>query len=150
MSEPWPDVSDGARKSMRANRGKDTRPEMAVRRIVHAMGCRYRLRGAGLPGRPDLVFGPRRKVIFVHGCFWHSHDDGVCTAASVPRTRAEYWGPKLARNRERDAAAVALLTQAGWGVLTVWECWLRDETRVRGLLASFLEREDAGADSHVL
>lgn len=141
----WPDVSDGARKSMRANRGKDTGPELAVRRLVHAMGYRYRLHRAGLPGRPDLVFGPRRKAVFVHGCFWHSHPG--CPAATVPKTRAEYWVPKLARNRERDADAARRLNEQGWTVLTVWECWLRDETRVAALLRGFLE---GGDGAHLL
>jgi DNA mismatch endonuclease (patch repair protein) len=136
---PWPGVSDGARKSMRANRGKDTGPELAVRRLVHGMGYRYRLHRADLPGRPDLVFGPRRKAVFVHGCFWHSHADGVCRAASVPKTRADYWGPKLARNRERDAADLARLREMGWSALIVWECRLRDETRVAALLRAFLD-----------
>jgi DNA mismatch endonuclease (patch repair protein) len=143
---PWPDVSEAARKAMRANKGRDTGPELAVRRMVHAAGWRYRLHRRDLPGRPDLVFGPRRRVIFVHGCFWHSHDDGVCTAASVPKTRADYWGPKLARNRERDAAALAALADAGWRALVVWECELRDPARVRARVAAFLESgEDAAA-----
>lgn len=111
---------------MRAVKGKDTKPEMAVRRMVHAAGYRYRLRCKDLPGRPDLAFRPRRKVIFVHGCFWHSHSDGVCKAASVPKARADYWAAKLEANRVRDARSVTALTDAGWEALTVWECWLKD------------------------
>ena len=83
-------------------RAKDTKPEMAVRRLVHGMGYRYRLHRRDLPGTPDLVFSPRRKVVFVHGCFWHQHDDPNCRKATLPGSNKEYWHPKLKRNAERD------------------------------------------------
>jgi len=101
-------------------RGKDTKPEMRVRRLVHGMGYRYRLHARELPGRPDLVFRPRRKAIFVHGCFWHRHSG--CSANRIPKTRADYWRAKLNRNVERDRRNEAALRTAGWGVLVIWEC----------------------------
>jgi DNA mismatch endonuclease (patch repair protein) len=116
-------------------RAKDTKPEMIVRRMVHALGARYRLHRKELPGKPDLVFGPRRKVIFVHGCFWHQHS---CRAGRIPSSRRDYWEPKLKRNSERDAEACAALEAAGWQVLVIWECSIKDkealEQRLRGFL----------------
>lgn len=117
-------------------RSKDTTPEMIVRRIVHALGYRYRLQGTTLPGRPDLVFASRRKVIFVHGCYWHGHD--CKRGARLPSTRQEYWLPKLARNRERDARNIASLEQSGWSVLVVWECELKDRVALADRLTAFL------------
>ncbi|MGX5777624.1 very short patch repair endonuclease [Methylorubrum zatmanii] len=111
-------------------RGKDTRPEMVVRRLVHAMGYRYRLHRCDLPGSPDLVFPGRKKVVFVHGCFWHRHDG--CKRASTPIDRADYWQAKFLRNVQRDAQNVADLEAAGWSVLVVWEC----ETRAATLSAT--------------
>lgn len=101
---------------------KNTKPEMLVRRITHSLGYRYRLHQKDLPGKPDLVFSRRRAVIFVHGCFWHGHSDPTCKDAALPKSRTEYWHPKLARNKERDAAQIASLEQDGWTVLIVWEC----------------------------
>ena len=101
---------------------KDTKPEMIVRRIVHGMGYRYRLHRKDLPGKPDLVFGPRRAVIFVHGCFWHQHPEPECKIARIPKSRLEYWRPKLARNVERDLEHLNALEADGWRVMTVWEC----------------------------
>lgn len=103
-------------------RGRDTRPEMAVRKGLHALGYRYRLHAGGLPGRPDLVFGPRRAVIFVHGCFWHGHD---CHLFRMPATRREFWNAKISRNRERDGQVRAELLAQDWRVLEIWECALR-------------------------
>lgn len=118
-------------------RGKNTRPEMIVRRLVFGSGYRYRLHNPQLPGKPDLVFPGRRKVIFVHGCFWHGHN---CPRGSrLPKTNADYWRMKIERNRERDAANTAKLEAEGWGVLVIWECQLgKDEqtiSRVRCFLA---------------
>ena len=120
------DVSDATRKIMCANKGKDTRPEMIVRRIVHGMGYRYRLHERSLPGKPDLVFGARKKVIFVHGCFWHWHECQRCTA---PKMRSDYWRLKFERNRTRDAATVETLRANQWSILTVWECETRKRDR---------------------
>ncbi|WP_213772337.1 very short patch repair endonuclease [Bradyrhizobium sp. dw_78] len=121
---------------MRAVRSRDTGPELALRRLVHSLGYRYRLHGKGLPGRPDLVFRSRRSVIFVHGCFWHSH--GGCPAARAPKSRREYWGKKLLNNQVRDARVEDELKQLGWKVLTVWECQLKDLEHVALTVRSFL------------
>jgi len=103
-------------------RGRDTKPEMLIRRGLFARGFRYRLHDGTLPGRPDLVFPARRAVIFVHGCFWHAHD---CALFTLPATRREFWENKLRANRERDASAITALEQGGWRVLVIWECALK-------------------------
>lgn len=121
---------------MRAIKGKDTKPEMAVRRLAYSLGYRYRLHRRDLPGRPDLAFIGRRKAIFVHGCFWHQH--AGCRAAHLPRSRPEYWGPKLARNVARDGANLAALEGIGWRVLVVWECEIKNASDLRERLVSFL------------
>lgn len=115
--------SGAASRSMRGNRCKDTRPELALRRALHALGYRFRLHRKGLPGTPDLVFPSRGVAVQVHGCFWHAH--AGCPGASVPRSRPEYWGPKLARNAERDRESSRALRLMGWRVCVVWECELR-------------------------
>lgn len=115
-------------ENMRRIRSKDTAPELLVRRLVWSLGYRYRLHRKDLPGKPDLVFGTRKKVIFVHGCFWHQHPAG-CSDSRLPKSRLGYWLPKLQRNCERDAKAVAALEAAGWQVLIIWDC----ETKARGL-----------------
>lgn len=105
---------------MRAVKSKNTKPEMIVRRLVHGMGYRYRLHGPELSGKPDLVFAGRRKVIFVHGCFWHGHD--CHRGARQPKANVEYWKAKIARNIQRDARNVISLQTEGWQVMTIWEC----------------------------
>ena len=122
---------------MRAVRSKNTRPEMMVRRLIHAMGYRYRLHVRRLPGTPDLVFGPRRAAIFVHGCFWHQHD--CPRGARIPKSRREYWLPKLRGNSERDSKNEQRLTEMGWRVLVIWECQIRDENELRHRIRAFLE-----------
>jgi DNA mismatch endonuclease (patch repair protein) len=107
---------------MRRIRSTDTKPEFLLRRLVYGLGFRYRLHRKDLPGNPDLVFVGRRKVIFVHGCFWHQHD--ICVDGRVPRSKTEYWLPKLKRNVDRDAAALIKLGQMGWEALVIWECEL--------------------------
>lgn len=121
--------------NMRAIRSKDMKPELAVRKLVHGMGYRYRLHRHDLPGRPDMVFPSRRKVIFVHGCFWHSHS---CKTAHVPKTNQGYWGPKLERNRIRDARNIEALTEKGWRSLVVWECEICNETALAKRVTAFL------------
>lgn len=106
-------------------RGRDTRPEWIVRRALHAAGLRYRLQARDLPGRPDIVFRSRRVAIFVHGCFWHRHDDPACRLTRTPKSRVAFWEEKFATNQARDVRNVAALRAAGWTVLTVWECQLR-------------------------
>ena len=119
-------------------RSKDTKPEMRVRRLVHGLGYRYRLHASDLPGRPDLVFRPRRKVIFVHGCFWHRHEG--CSRNRIPKSpeRHEYWRDKLNGNVRRDQLCQATLGQMGWSVLVIWECETKDlrglATRVKAFL----------------
>ncbi len=127
---------------MQAIKGKDTGPELAVRRIVHRLGFRYRLHKKGLPGRPDLVFGPRKKVIFVHGCFWHAHS---CKHGRMPESRTGYWIPKLIANKERDAANEAKLEALGWEVLVIWECETKNTGDLMDRLTSFLDPSDASS-----
>jgi DNA mismatch endonuclease (patch repair protein) len=105
-------------------RGKDTKPELALRRALHAAGLRYRVHGAKLAGKPDLVFAKYRAVVFVHGCFWHRHED--CRFMTVPATRPEFWQQKFASNVERDRRNKTQLEEAGWRVAVVWECALKE------------------------
>lgn len=120
-------------------RGKNTQPEMLVRRLLHAMGYRYRLHARELPGKPDIVFRRRRIAIFVHGCFWHRHPDPECRLARMPKSRVDFWQPKLEGNRMRDEANVAALEAMGWKVLLVWECQLRDREQLGNMLWRFIE-----------
>jgi DNA mismatch endonuclease (patch repair protein) len=123
---------------MRAVKSADTKPELLVRAAVRAIGYgrRYRLSGAGLPGKPDLTFGALKKAIFVHGCFWHGH---ACRrGARAPKNNAAYWSAKIARNRARDEASVAALGAAGWSVLVIWECETRDAPALCARLQDFL------------
>lgn len=103
-------------------KGKHTKPELRVRRRAHALGYRFRLHRRDLPGSPDLVFPGRRAVVFVHGCFWHRHPEPGCWRARLPKSRLDFWVPKLEANVARDAASLAALEALGWRVLTVWEC----------------------------
>ncbi len=118
---------------MRRVKGKDTAPEMKVRRALRQMGVGYRLHRKDLPGRPDIVMSGRRLAIFVHGCFWHGHD--CARGARVPKQNRDYWLAKVGRNRARDVAHRAALEAAGWRVLTVWECDLRSEAGLQAVLA---------------
>lgn len=118
-------------------RAKDTAPELAVRRLVHAWGLRFRLHRRDLPGCPDIVFPRLRKAILVHGCFWHHHDDPTCRNALLPKTRAEWWRAKLLKNVERDERNLRELQNLGWSVLVLWECEIRSQ-RFTPKLASFL------------
>ena len=118
-------------------RGKDTGPEWAVRRMVHALGFRYRLHVKGLPGKPDLVLRRHRKIIFVHGCFWHAH--GCRMAQRPPATHTRFWKEKFAKNVQRDRQTLTQLWQAGWRVLVVWECETKNADQLRALLTAFLE-----------
>jgi DNA mismatch endonuclease (patch repair protein) len=119
-------------------RGKDMKPELAVRRMIHAMGFRYRLHDGRLPGKPDLVFSSKRKVIFVHGCFWHQHSDSACRHGRRPKSNTGYWAKKLRRNVQRDAQHFAALEEAGWQVLVVWECGVKDAASLKRSLLKFL------------
>lgn len=139
------DIVDQATRSrmMGSIRGKDTKPEMLLRRSLHAKGFRYRLHVPGLPGRPDLVFPKHNAVVFVHGCFWHRHK--ACRYTTTPSTRSEFWREKFEANMQRDIDAQAALLQAGWRVAIVWECALKSSIaeKLVAELESWL-REDTG------
>lgn len=121
------DKIDPARRSenMRRIKSFDTKPELRLRRLIHRLGFRYRLHRKDLPGRPDLAFPSLRKAIFVHGCFWHQHES--CIDGRIPRSRTEYWVPKLKKNVDRDASALIELNRLGWEVLIIWDCELNGE-----------------------
>jgi DNA mismatch endonuclease (patch repair protein) len=131
------DVFGPAKRSevMRKVHGANTAPEIAVRSMAHQMGLRFSLRRKDLPGKPDVVFPSRKKVIFVHGCFWHGHN--CRSGKNRPTSNTSYWIPKLDRNKERDASNRRKLSALGWQVLTIWECELRNTERLRRRLASF-------------
>lgn len=118
-------------------KSKGMKPEMQVRRLLHGLGYRYRLHRTDLPGKPDLVFQGRRKVIFVNGCFWHFHPG--CRRVRIPATNRGYWLAKLKRNRARDERNLETLRHNGWKVLTVWECQLRDLRKTTERLIAFLD-----------
>lgn len=119
-------------------RGRDTKPELVVRRLAHALGYRFRLHRKDLPGSPDLVFPSRRQAIFVHGCFWHRHSG--CSKTTTPKTRADFWNKKFEANKERDARQHAELAAMGWDVLVVWECETKYLEFLAGRLREFLGR----------
>ena len=121
---------------MRAVKGADTTPELAVRSLAHSMGYRFRLHRKDLPGKPDLTFPRLRKVIFVNGCFWHGHD--CARGARVPVRNRDYWTQKVARNMERDRSAQSALQRLGWKSLVVWECEIKDQNRLQRTLRRFL------------
>ncbi|WP_374309972.1 very short patch repair endonuclease [Methylocella sp.] len=123
---------------MRKIRKIDTKPELVVRRAAHASGLRFRLHRCDLPGSPDLIFPSRQVAVFVHGCFWHQHEG--CRLSRQPKSRLEYWLPKLRRNQERDARAATLLMDLGWRVVTVWECETADPTIVQQRLREIADR----------
>lgn len=133
------DTLDPGQRSTRMAlvRGKDTKPELLVRRLVHGFGYRYRLHWRDLPGTPDLVFPRRAKVIFVHGCFWHRHTG--CVLARLPKSWSQFWLPKLEGNAERDARNLHALRQLGWEVMTIWECQLRNTVRLASRIRRFLD-----------
>jgi DNA mismatch endonuclease (patch repair protein) len=126
-------------ENMRRIKSTNTGPELVVRRMLHRLGYRFRLHGLGLPGKPDLVFAPKRRVTFVHGCFWHQHLD--CNDGRKPRSNAGYWDAKLSKNVERDQMARLALERMGWKIATVWECDLADLTNLEARLRIFLEEE---------
>lgn len=116
-------------------RGKDTLPELRVRSVAHRLGFRFRLHRRDLPGTPDLVFAAARKVIFVHGCFWHGH---ACKVDKMPKSRVDYWAPKIVENRLRDARKRGQLRRAGWTAMTIWECQTLSVERLESKLEKFL------------
>lgn len=117
-------------------RSKGSAPEMKLRRLVHRMGFRYRLHVKELPGTPDLVFPSRQSVIFMHGCYWHRHEG--CKLARLPKSKLDFWKPKLEANKERDSLVRQQLTAQGWRVLVVWECEMADTEKVSSVVRDFL------------
>lgn len=138
--------SDARSKLMGRIKGKNTRPEIIVRRVAHALGYRFRLHRRDLPGKPDLVFPRLKKVIFVHGCFWHRHD---CPRGTMPQTNTEFWEAKFRRNVERDEAALEALIDEGWSPLVVWECETRDRDQLERTLTQFLRNVDRETSASV-
>ena len=130
-------------ENMRRIRSKDMAPELLVRKLAHGMGFRYRLHSASLPGKPDMVFPRLRKLIFVHGCFWHQHQSPKCGISRIPKSNRRYWIPKLRRNRERDMENLKALRALGWETLLVWECETGRSGRVARKLQRFLEHTAA-------
>ena len=124
---------------MKLVRSNNTRPELVVRGMVFTLGYRYRLHHPGVDGRPDLVFPARRRVIFVHGCFWHRHPAKTCRLARLPKSRLDFWLPKLAGNRKRDQAVERRLRRSGWKVMTIWECQLARPDTVVARVRRFME-----------
>jgi DNA mismatch endonuclease (patch repair protein) len=122
--------------NMRQIRSENTAPELLLRKMLHRLGYRFRVHRKDLPGKPDLVFPSRRKVIFVHGCFWHQHSG--CREGRVPQSRRDYWEPKLARNKQRDAAAQTALAALGWKTLVLWECDIKDTAAAVQRAGAFL------------
>ena len=137
------DIVDPRRRSelMAGIRGRDTRPEIAVRRMAHRMGLRFRLHRKDLPGRPDLVFVRHRVAVFVHGCFWHHHRG--CKYAHIPKSRVSFWREKFTQNTARDDRNAKALRDLGWRVLTIWECETRKDDDIRRLLAGLLNAPPA-------
>jgi DNA mismatch endonuclease (patch repair protein) len=134
------DTLTPAQRSERMSRvrSKDTKPEMLVRSLVHRMGYRYRLHDRNLPGNPDLVFPSRGKIIFVHGCFWHRHGTG-CEYTRWPKSKLDFWRPKLEENHRRDRIVRRKLRKLGWRVEIVWECQLKSREALAARLRAFLE-----------
>ena len=128
-----------ARRSanMRAVKSRNTKPEMVVRSVAHRLGYRFRLHRTNLPGKPDIIFPSRRAVIFVHGCFWHMHR--CARGALAPKTNAEFWMKKRARNVERDALQIHQLRKQGWRTLVIWECETKDISKLTSRLRGFLK-----------
>ncbi|MGA3262690.1 MAG: DNA mismatch endonuclease Vsr [Terracidiphilus sp.] len=124
-------------ENMRAIRSKNTLPELAVRSLVHKLGYRFRLHRSELPGKPDLVFPARHKVIFVHGCFWHSHG---CKSGLIPKSNRDFWLPKLRRNKTRDRKNLKALALQGWDALEIWQCELKDNRTLGLRVKRFLGR----------
>lgn len=132
-------VTPEDRRRMQSVRHRDTEPELRVRRVLHAMGYRFRLHRKDLPGTPDIVLPRYRKIVLVHGCFWHGHDG--CKRATRPINNADAWAAKIKGNIWRDKQNLDALRAGGWGVLVVWECEVRDAARLEKQLRSFLESD---------
>ncbi len=131
-------TADRRSEIMRRIRSKDTSIEMTIRRLVHGMGYRYRLHAKDLPGSPDLVFRGRRKIILVHGCFWHRHRK--CPLSTTPKTRIDFWKEKFEKNISRDRRNLRELKKLGWSVLVVWQCEIKDKDKLEKKIRLFIEK----------
>lgn len=120
-------------------RGKNTKPEITVRKLIYSLGYRYRLHVNKLPGCPDLVFHGRKKAIFVHGCFWHCHG---CKKGQPPKSKLDYWLPKLEENKLRDARNIRELEMLGWQIMIIWQCEIKDIENLKQRIVSFLNRSE--------
>ncbi len=123
-------------KIMAAVRSKDTKPEMMIRRLVYSMGYRYKLHSDALPGKPDLVFSSKKKVVFVHGCFWHGHNG--CNKAQLPKSRTDFWQDKIENNVRRDKRVKRALNRKGWRYLIIWQCQINNLEKVKAKIYTFL------------
>ncbi len=119
-------------------KSKDTKPELIIRSAIHKMGYRFRLHKKDVPGKPDLVFSKRRKVIFIHGCFWHRHPDPACRLTRTPKSRVEFWQKKFESNQQRDRSVQEALCSVGWSSMVIWECQLANMHKLKGEIMSFL------------
>lgn len=137
------DTLSKAERSRRMSliKSKDTKPELFVRSLIHSLGYRYRLHVSNLPGKPDIVFPARRKIIFVHGCFWHRHTDPRCTLSRLPKSKLDFWTSKLQKNYLRDQKVLQLLSKQGWDVLVIWECQILHYSRLKNRIIKFLNKE---------
>lgn len=126
------DIVSAAKRSsmMAAIKGRDTKPELQIRRLLHRLGYRFRLHRKDLPGRPDVVLPKYRTAVFIHGCFWHGHDD--CFLFRLPRSREDFWAEKIAANRTRDARTEAEIREGGWKTITIWECAIKGRSALAG------------------
>jgi DNA mismatch endonuclease (patch repair protein) len=129
------DVHDKKTRSFNMSqiKGKDTKPEMLVRKFLFSNGIRYKLHDKKLPGKPDLVFPKYKKIVFIHGCFWHGHEG--CKYFVIPKTRTEWWLNKINRNKDKDAESIMELKKRGWGIISIWECELKPDKRENKLKA---------------
>jgi DNA mismatch endonuclease (patch repair protein) len=134
MSDPR--TPEQRRRIMQSVKTRDTGPERVVRQVLTRLGYRYQLNAKHLPGKPDITLPGKKKAIFVHGCFWHGHG---CSKGRAPKSRLEYWGPKLGQNMRRDAAQIIALRELGWSVLTIWQCELYDREVLEWGLRAFIE-----------
>lgn len=133
--------SDARSRTMRSIKGKNTKPELTVRRILTRLGFRYRIHPKTLPGRPDIALVGVKRAIFVNGCFWHQHTSSKCDLVKKPRTNLAYWTPKLRRTRQRDAENLADLRAIGWRTLVIWECETRNNSNLTNRIARFLRKK---------
>ena len=133
--------SEKRSNNMRRIRSKNTKPEMVVRRLVFNMGYRFRLHDNKLPGKPDMVFASRKKIVFIHGCFWHHHLDPSCKISRLPKSRTDYWIPKIQRNVSRDEEIIESLNMLGWSTLVIWECELGNMDILKLKLSQFLQTD---------